>query len=397
MADVLLMSTAEKGHLNPLIGVAKWLMRRDHRVGWCCVPEAPPYLADMGVEPVPVDLPEPDEEFVTDGAELAKLVRDPDRLYHWLHTLLVERVDEQVEPTWSAVADWGPDAVVADSMRYPGIIAAHLEELPWAGVSTTLNLVAPGHLDGVYQEHLRRMSADRREVFEQYGLSPSFKLTGCISPFLNTVFTTPEYVGDAGEVPEGVHQVGPSFPPGERGDEVEFPWGALDDRPTVYASFGSQIYHQPEMFERVARATEPLDVQVVFSCGELANASWADDLPEHVIAVEYTPQRALLERVDLMITHGGANSVREAVAAAVPLLVSPVCNDQPIQAYFVREAGVGVELDLYEATDDSARETIRRLLKEGAPERERVREMAAGYREADGARRTAELVEEELL
>jgi len=56
------------------------------------------------------------------------------------------------------------------------------------------------------------------------------------------------------------------------------------------------------------------------------------------------PEQQTLEEVDAMITHGGANSVREAVAAAVPLLVSPVCNDQPIQAYFARRRGVGVAL-----------------------------------------------------
>ena len=36
---VLLATSAEKGHLNPMVGMAQWLMRDAHRVGWLTLPE----------------------------------------------------------------------------------------------------------------------------------------------------------------------------------------------------------------------------------------------------------------------------------------------------------------------------------------------------------------------
>jgi UDP:flavonoid glycosyltransferase YjiC (YdhE family) len=157
----------------------------------------------------------------------------------------------------------------------------------------------------------------------------------------------------------------------------------------VYASFGSQISHQPALFERIARATAALSWQLVCSAGALAGTDWARALPGAPIVVPYAPQRALLERAQVMITHGGANSVMEALVAGVPLLVSPVCNDQLAQAWFVERAGVGEALDLHEATFEQLAAALVRLGGDG-PARLHAARVSASYRAADGARALAE-------
>ena len=79
MSRVLITTSPEKGHLNPMVGVAQWLRRMGHTVGWLCLPEPAPQLEQLGVEvlqlphssssstPVPIE---------TGGEALARLVRD---------------------------------------------------------------------------------------------------------------------------------------------------------------------------------------------------------------------------------------------------------------------------------------------------------------------------------
>ncbi|MFB6374356.1 MAG: glycosyltransferase, partial [Bradymonadaceae bacterium] len=209
MARVLLLTTSEKGHLNPMMGVAQWLGRQGHEVGWTCLPSAPDYLTEMGIEPVPIELEEGDEDLATGGAELAELVRDEERLYRWVRTLLLDGVDEQVGPMRQVLRDWQPDVLTTDPMIYAGIIAAHCEEIPYACVSSSLNPVTPEEIECAHARNMQRLSEDRRALFEKYGLSPRFRVADCLSPHLNAVFTTREYVGDV-EVPPKTHLVGPS-------------------------------------------------------------------------------------------------------------------------------------------------------------------------------------------
>jgi UDP:flavonoid glycosyltransferase YjiC (YdhE family) len=109
-----------------------------------------------------------------------------------------------------------------------------------------------------------------------------------------------------------------------------------------------------------------------------------------VLAVRYAPQLALLTRARAFVTHGGANSVMEAIASGVPMLVSPLCNDQPHQAWFVEAAGIGRALDLGAATPELTRATLDELIAPGCV-RNRMAQVAASY-QTDGAAETARLL-----
>ena len=63
-----------------------------------------------------------------------------------------------------------------------------------------------------------------------------------------------------------------------------------------------------------------------------------------VFAMPFVPQPLLFARglVDVMLTHGGANTFHEAVSSGVPLLVSPGFADQPSVAQAATRLGLGV-------------------------------------------------------
>ncbi|WP_078559027.1 glycosyltransferase [Streptomyces sp. PRh5] len=66
-----------------------------------------------------------------------------------------------------------------------------------------------------------------------------------------------------------------------------------------------------------------------------------DGVPPHVHITDRLPQPLLLESVDLFLTHGGFNSIRESLRTATPMAVLPQFGDQPGNAQRVEELGLG--------------------------------------------------------
>ncbi|TDC25989.1 glycosyltransferase, partial [Streptomyces sp. 8K308] len=128
------------------------------------------------------------------------------------------------------------------------------------------------------------------------------------------------------------------------------------DRPLVFAALGTalpmardQVYSPtpPALFpnarktlrtmaEAVARLDDCVVVLATAGVGPVP-----DDLPPHVHVVEQVPQPLLLEAVDVFLTHGGFNSVRESLRTATPMVVLPQFADQYPNARRVEELGLG--------------------------------------------------------
>jgi N-glycosyltransferase len=62
----------------------------------------------------------------------------------------------------------------------------------------------------------------------------------------------------------------------------------------------------------------------------------------HISVARWLPLPGLLAGADVYVTHGGFNSVREAVAAGVPLVVIPMGAGQYYAARCVNELGLGI-------------------------------------------------------
>lgn len=384
MIRALFVVLAEKGHVHPFIGPAQELVRRGHSVAFYSPNDVREPLARAGVPPERVFVgatgtPPPD---ANRGQAFAALVADAERLRAWIHAMLVDTVPAEVERLTRVVREFRPDVIIADPMAYAAPIVAAHAQLPWAGLSTSLNPVVP---DSWHSALIATTSAlPRAALFAAHGVDPPrFRVSDCLSPWLNVAWTTAALIGH--EVPD-VLLAGASLPAGARGDEVEAL--ALDERPLVLMTLGSQIWHQPRMFEVVIAASRGQPWQLVLAMGDLARTFAA---PPDVRTVAYAPQLALLPRARAFVSHGGANSVMEALAHGVPSLVSPICNDQPHNARFVVEAGAGVACDLSRAGVDEVRHHLAALCSDGE-QRRRARRIADSYRAAGGARAAVEAV-----
>mmetsp|Transcript_15080 Transcript_15080/g.43995 ORF Transcript_15080/g.43995 Transcript_15080/m.43995 type:complete len:197 (-) Transcript_15080:189-779(-) len=86
--------------------------------------------------------------------------------------------------------------------------------------------------------------------------------------------------------------------------------------------------------------------------------------PRNFILREAVPQLELLARCHAFVTHGGANSMHEALAFGVPLAVVPMFADQPLNADSVARAGAGFSFrkPLDTLTVLALRDAVRQLL-----------------------------------
>src|SRR4029450_4441790 len=81
-----------------------------------------------------------------------------------------------------------------------------------------------------------------------------------------------------------------------------------------------------------------------------------------MVGEEFLPQPAILPVVDVVITHGGNNTVTEAWSFGKPMIVLPVFWDQYDNAQRVDELGLGVRVPTYAFDEGDLTSAIDRLV-----------------------------------
>jgi UDP:flavonoid glycosyltransferase YjiC (YdhE family) len=116
-------------------------------------------------------------------------------------------------------------------------------------------------------------------------------------------------------------------------------------------------------------------------------------LHDNQVGESFLPQPAILPQVDLVITHGGNNTVTEAFHHGKPMIVLPLFWDQVDNAQRVEETGFGRRLSTYGFRDEELTDAIDELL---ADERlaTRVAAMSTRIKASSGTTRAADLIEQ---
>ena len=228
-----------------------------------------------------------------------------------------------------------PEFIMTDSMLPLGWYVAKIARLPLI-VSTTHFVAnetitaALGLVDfmrqgdaGTYDDDLANYQQAAAKLQAQFGIEALsardiFQIPGDL-----TIVTTSSALQPASELlDETFRFVGPMIE--ARGDAPAFPFDFVDGHQSIYISLGT-LANNDEFFQTCVTAFADTTYRVIISTG--GKETSLSDLPQHILLQRYVPQLELLQRVDAFVTHGGWNSVNEALYHDVPLVVCPQGKD----------------------------------------------------------------------
>ncbi|MFC4534636.1 macrolide family glycosyltransferase [Sphaerisporangium dianthi] len=358
MSTIAFLNIPMHGHINPTLPVVAELVRRGHSVTYHTSAAFSKEIEATGatVRLYPGgDRPLPDPPIpltMLDG--LARTA-----------TGLLPSVLSDLRRSW-------PDLIVHGAACPWGAVAARELEVPAASLFTTFafNRQVPSPTRASW-ELLATAAARSRTaqgyLWSRWGLSRRYATHGLplldllnVRQPLNLVFTSRAFQPGADSFDQSYRFVGPSL--GARPNDPSFPVDRLRD-PVLYASLGTVFNAGPRLLREFAAALAPLGGTGVISTGEVDPAA-LEPLPDNVIARRSVPQPEVLARAALFVTHGGMNSVNEAMYAGVPMLLVPQGADQPLVARRVVELGAGLSIRTEDATADALNTLARRLLDE---------------------------------
>jgi UDP:flavonoid glycosyltransferase YjiC (YdhE family) len=411
------------GPTNNCVGIGQVLRARGHRVAFIVEESFAGTLEAKGFEERLMRLGPPPAEPEVPGQFWIDFIRDTAPVFR---KPTIEQLGEFIAPTFQALVDGAkyvhprlveifdelaPDVIVEDNVvGFPALAGSGR---PWVRI-TSCNpaelkdpAVAPfssgypvGDRSGWpgFLEEVRRTHSELWADFDafcrergddglSYGpLGPDFIAE---SPWLN-LYSYPAEADYPRDRPLAAtwHRLDSTVRAADAAWELP---DALRERDgaLIYLSLGSLGSADVALMQRLVDLLATTEHRVIVSKGPLADQI---TLHDNQVGEAFLPQPAILPQVDLVITHGGNNTVTEAFHHGKRMIVLPLFWDQVDNAQRVDETGFGRRLATYDFRDPELTDAIDELLADDALAG-RLAAMSARVKASSGTVRAADLIE----
>jgi MGT family glycosyltransferase len=407
------------GPTNNCVGIGAVLRHRGHRVVFIVEESFAGTLETQGFEERLMRLTSPPESEEAPGQFWKDFIRDTAPVFR---TSTQQQLADFIAPTFQALIDGArhvderlreiieelqPDLIVEDNVvAFPALPACGR---PWARIMSCnptemKDPEVPPPFSGLpsddtggwdeywatYRAAHREMHAQFSEFCQQRG-APPLPPDDFIheSPWLN-MYLYPDEVDYRRARPLGStwHNLQASVrdtdPAWELPEELREGEG-----PLVYLSLGSLGSADVPLMEKLVAELADAPYRVIVSKGPQHREF---ELAGNMAGEEFLPQTEILPKVDLVITHGGNNTVTESLYFGKPMVVLPIFWDQHDNAQRIEETGFGVRLDTYRHSGEELTGAIEPLLGD-AELRARLAATSQRLQAAKGTERAADLIE----
>lgn len=413
------------GPTNNCVGIGDVLRRRGHRVVFIVEESFAGTLEAQGFEERLMRLTPPPEVEEVPGQFWKDFIRDTAPVFR---KPTVEQIAGFTQPTWQALVDGAtyvderlaeileelqPDVVVEDNVvAFPALPASGrpwvricscnpaeikdpLVPPPFSGLPTTDRSGWDAYWTA-YEAALAEMHAAFDAFCVERGAPPLPGRAELVheSPWLNLYLYPDELDYERAQPLANWHNLQTSVRATDAAWELPeqvAPRDAGDARPLIYLSLGSLGSADVALMEKlIAALADPASYRVIVSKGPQHDQF---ELPGNMVGAEFLPQTSILPQVDLVITHGGNNTVTESLYFGKPMVVLPLFWDQYDNAQRVHESGLGVRLDTYGHSEEELRGAVERLLGDELLG-QRLHAISSRLQAAPGTVRAADLIEQ---
>jgi MGT family glycosyltransferase len=399
------------GPTNNCVGIGDVLRKRGHRVVFIVEESFAGTLEEKGFEERLIRLTPPPEAEEVPGQFWKDFIRDTAPVFR---EPTIEQLGSFIAPTFQALidgakyvddrlhqifADLRPDVVVEDNVvTFPALLTSgvpwvriascnptemkdHLIPPPFSGLPTTDNREWDTFW-AAYSRTLQDVHDDFSEWCEERGTPPLPRYDFIHeSPWLN-LYLYPEAIDYPRARPLGHHWHNLQASVRSTDSAWDVPEAMRDGTdPLIYLSMGSLGSADVELMRKLIAELADQPYRVIVSKGPQAKEI---GLAPNMAGAEFLPQTSILPKIDLVITHGGNNTVTESLHFGKPMVVLPIFWDQHDNAQRIEEKGFGVRLDTYGHEPEELRGAIARLLGD-AGLGERLKRLSAHLRRDRGS------------
>ncbi|PZS03796.1 MAG: glycosyltransferase [Candidatus Chloroheliales bacterium] len=260
---------------------------------------------------------------------------------------------------------WQPDMIIREAGEYSAVIAAEYLGLPHAVVSFAAALKA--------MPVFERSAAEQLDpIRRSWGLAADPALTS-LYRYLYLAYSPPSFglhdvglPGVTGSIPPTIHFIRPQF--FDQADNESLPaWVTrLPAQPTVYVTLGTEVNKEPDLYpgvlQTIIAGLRDAPINLIVTLGRDKDPADFGPQPANVHIERYIPQSLLLHHCDLMVMHGGSNSLLAALDIDLPLVVVPLIADQFFNAHITQTMRLGQVVQRGQLTPTSIRAAVEEVL-----------------------------------
>jgi UDP:flavonoid glycosyltransferase YjiC (YdhE family) len=268
------------------------------------------------------------EAFVAEFGPLTGIPREQHRSFFFGKVFTGIELPARLPDLLAITDKWRPDLIVHELSEFAGPLTAQIAGVPYAtcGYGPLLEPEIAQVAEAAAAEHYAAAGlgpADARLYRSLYldPCPPSLQVPAA-STIRHRIAVRPEPAGADGLAEPG--------------------WlRSLPRRPTVYVTLGTVWNQDLSFFRIVLDSLASRGVNVIAALGPGRDPAELGPQRPNVRVCDFVPHAQVLGRCDLVICHGGAGSVLDALSAGLPLLIVPQAADHFYNAARVVASGAG--------------------------------------------------------